>query len=130
MEDVRLLESYFEFFYAREIVSRMCTVINQNCVGCQRGYPSQRDHQCLSLTDKELLRLYWGAILREVDEEEILRNWESAVLGMQDVSQELIHMYKLKIYCRDWREVDMKTVAWNSKMYRLSCQILALRNRI
>lgn len=130
MENVRSLEFYFEFFYAKEIVTRMYTVVKQNCVGCQRSYLSQRNHSCLSLTDKELLHLYWEDILLEVDETDILRHWDTAVLCLRDVSLEFVNMYKLKINCRDWRKTDMKTVEWNSKMYKLSCQLLALKNRI
>ena len=128
MEDFRLLESYFEFFYAQEIVKRTYGVVKKNCSGCQLGCLSQTDHSCLY--PREQLESYWEEILGEVDEMEILRKWDSAVSVLRDVSPELVSVYKLKIDCRDWRDTDMKTEAWNSKMYKLSRQLMALKNRV
>jgi hypothetical protein len=130
MEEVKLLQSYFEFFYAKEIMSKMYKVFKINCSGCQQGELSQLNHPCLSLTDYEQLELNLDDILDEVNESVILKNWDSAVSVMQNISPELKEMYKLKIYCQDWRDTDMKTTVWKSKMYRLTCELIQLKNNV
>ena len=115
MDTVTLLEAYFQFFYAREIMNIMHATFQTECSGCQRGSLSQLSHPCLSLTTFQLLDLYFDTILERVNEMDILRHWESAVSLIQD--QALVAMYRLKIYCRDWRETDMKTEVWKTKMY-------------
>lgn len=128
MEAVPLLEAYFEFYYAREIMNKMYAVFKKNCFGCQQGRLSQLDHACLTLTEYEQLELNLEDILLEVNELEILLNWESVVSVMGDISPEVVNMYKLKIYCRDWRETEMKTLAWKTKMYELTCELIRLKN--
>lgn len=130
MDTVSLLESYFDFLYAKEIMNKMHAVFKKNCAGCQEGKLSQLSHACLSLTEYQQLDLYLEDILREVNEPEILRNWNSAVSLIPDIMPELVDMYKLKIYCRDWRETDMKTLFWKTEMYRLTCELIRLKNTV
>lgn len=110
MNEVILLDSYFQFFYAKEIISKMHTVFKNNCSGCQRGNLSQLSDPCLCLSEYHQLGLYFEDILLNVNEWDVLRKWTNAVSVLQDMSPELVDMYKLKIYCSDWRETDMKTL--------------------
>lgn len=131
MDATQLLESFFDFCYAKEIINKMYAVFKKNCSGCQQGLLSQRDHICLSLTECDLLEMYFDQILLEVNETDVLRYWESTVTVMQDdFSPELVYMYKLKIDCRDWRETDMKTSEWKSKMKRLTRQLIRSKNSV
>ena len=125
----QLLESFFHFCYAKEIMNKMYIVFKKNCAGCQRGSLSQLSHACLSVPEHQQLELYFDDILLEVNETDILRHWDLAVSVLRDdFSPELVYMYKLKIYCRDWRETDMKSLEWKTKMYRLTCQLIRLKN--
>ena len=128
MEGVQLLDLYFDTAYADTITSTMNTVIKTLCVGCQRGKLSQKQHECLSLSKKEQLILYFEEILKAVDEEYVLIRWEQNVRRESDVSSELIDFYKLKIYCKDWRESDMKTENWKRKMMKMSMLCIRLDN--
>ena len=126
MSEVTLLETYFDFFYAREILNKMHIVLRQKCSGCRRGYLSQLDHECLTLTEHERFELYFDDILREVDESLILNNWNATVSVMSDISQALVGMLKLKFFCRDWRETGMKTAGWRKKMTEMVTQLASL----
>ena len=128
MEGVQLLDLYFDTAYADTITSTMNTVIKTLCVGCQRGKLSQKQHECLSLSKKEQLILYFEEILKAVDEEYVLIRWEQNVRREGVVSSELIDFYKLKIYCKDWRESDMKTENWKRKMMKMSMLCIRLDN--
>lgn len=124
---VALLESYFDFFYAKAILDNMNDVIIKKCYGCINNKLSQTDHQCLNLSREDWLHLYLEDILLCVDESDILQKWESSVSMVEDV--ELVAMYRFKLYCSDWRDTDMKTDAWKSKMIRMTLQILHLEKR-
>lgn len=128
METTKLLETYFDFIYAEAIMNEMIGVFRNNCTGCQRGNLSQTNHACLMLSEQQQLELYFEDILTKVNEMDILRQWDSAVSVLHDISSELVTMYRLKIGCRDWRETDMKTLEWRSKIYRLTCQLIRLKN--
>lgn len=125
---VSLMQSYFDFFYAKEISRIMYTVFKKKCEGCQHSCLSQMDHTCLTLSNKQLLELYFEDILNIIDECDILMRWEASISAL-DVSPELLEMYKLKIYCKDWRETDMKTSNWKTKMINMTVQLLKLERR-
>ena len=108
MNTTQVLESVFDFFYAKEILNKMHRVIKSNSLGCQHRRLSQLNHTCLSLSKHKQLELYFDNILLEVNEMNVLRHWDTAVSVMQDISPEFVYMYKLKIYCRDWREAVRK----------------------
>lgn len=127
-ESVSLLQSYFDFLYAKEIRMKMNCVFKANCLGCRDSCLSQMDHACLTLTEEQQLRLYFEDVLLAVDETEILLRWDDAV-SVLDMSSELIEMFKLKIYCKDWRETDMKTVHWKNKMITTTVRLLNIERR-
>ena len=124
---VTLLDSYFDFFYAKAIMDDLNNVIKRNCYGCVTNKLSQTTHQCLNLTKGEWLHLYLEELLLEVDENDILQKWEESVATFEDT--ELVAMYRLKLYCRDWRDSDMKSGAWKYKMMRMTLQLLRLENQ-
>lgn len=128
--EVSLLESFFNFFYAREILDNMNGVLSKKCAGCLTNSLSQQDHPCLSLSKTEQLKLYFEDILLEVDENVILRNWESSISLLKEEFAGILGLFRLKIYCRDWRETDMKSRAWKSKMVRMTMQLLRLEHRL
>ena len=128
ISDTKLLNSYFDFYYAKEIGLKMNSVFKEKCFGCQCCSLSQLDHSCVTLTKAQLLELYFEDVLREVDEEVILSNWLASASAL-DVSSELVDMFKLKLFCKDWRETDMKTPAWKTKMINMTIQILLLETR-
>lgn len=124
-----LLESYFDCFYAKEISSKMNSVFKTKCFGCQNSCLSQTDHTCINLTREQQLKLYFEDVLREVDESDILMKWKEAASAL-DVSSELLEMYKLKIYCIDFRDSDMKSFMWRNKMIKMTIQVLLLETRL
>ena len=125
--DVSLLQSYFDFFYAMEILEKMTDVVNAKCVGCVINSLSQMDHSCLALSKTDKLKLFFEDILLVVDENEILRNWEHSTSLLE--VDEIAGLFRLKIYCRDWRDTDMKSLVWKSKMIRMTEQLLRLENK-
>jgi hypothetical protein len=125
---VSLLQTYFDFFYAKAISDKMCMVFKKKCLGCVNEWLSQTDHTCLTLTTQQLLNLYLEDILQEVDQTEILSQWNQSA-SILDVSAELLEMFKLKIYCKDWRDTDMKTSQWRTKMIKTAVQIKLLEQR-
>ena len=128
LNKVSLLQSYFDYFYAKEIRDKMFSVLKSKCFGCQQSRLSQTDHICLTPVKENILWFYFDDILREVDELEVLRKWNHSA-AMLDISLELIEMFKLKIYCEDWRKVDMRTIEWRDKMVKMTYQIMKLENR-
>ena len=86
------------------------------------------DHSCLALSKTDQLKLFFEDILLVVDEYEILRNWErsTSLLEVDGIAG----LFRLKIYCRDWRETDMKSLVWKSKMIRMIEQLLRLENKL
>lgn len=127
-ESVSLLQSYFDFFYAKEISEKMFSVFKNKCFGCQNSRLSQMDHTCLTLTDEHQLDLYFEDVLLDVDETDILLKWNDAV-SVLEMSSALIEMFKLKINCKDWRETDMRTAQWRAKMINMTVQLLQIERR-
>lgn len=125
---VSLLQSYFDFFYAKEIGDNMFSVFRKKCFGCHNSRLSQMDHTCVTLTTDQQLELYFEDVLMEVDESDILAKWNEAA-SVLDVSSQLIEMFKLKIYCKDWREADMKTLEWRTKIINMTIQLLRIERR-
>jgi hypothetical protein len=77
---------------------------------------------------KQQITLYFEDVLHEVNELKMLMKWHE-VASVLHVSSELLDLYELKIYCKDWRETNMKTLEWKNKMIRMSLQLLSLESR-
>lgn len=89
----------------------------------------QMDHSCLTLSKTDQLKLFFEDILLVVDEHDILSNWERSTSLLESVD-EIVGLFRLKIYCRDWRETDMQSLIWKSKIIRMTEQLLCLDNRL
>ena len=127
-ESVSLLQSYFDFCYAKEIRKKMFPVFKAKCSGCQNSRLSQMDHACLTLTDKQQLKFYFEDILKDVDESDILKQWHDEV-SLTEMPLSLIEMFRLKLYCLDWRETDMKSAQWRNRMIDMTVRLLQLEAR-
>lgn len=123
MSTSSLLDSYLDFFYAKEILYRLPSVIKQTCQGCLWGSLSQTDHACVNLTKRQQLDLYFEDILRVIDEEDILVKWRETVTRLE--SPVYIALYELKVTCVDWR-ATMKTPVWRKRMIHMAVQLMRL----
>ena len=92
-------------------------VIKKKCYGFVTNKLSQTDHTCLNLMGKKWLHRYFEDVLLEVNENRYYKYGKYLCLCEE---KELVPMYRLKLYCRDWWETDMKTTAWKSKMMRMT----------
>jgi hypothetical protein len=126
---VPLLESYWDFFYARHVLDGMNGIIKTKCTGCQNGYLSQREHSCLSLTKHEQLEMYFDDIVLGVHEEYVIMQWCLAVSQIDTFPQEVVSSYKLKLKCQDWRETDMKSEQWKKRIINMCVRLYYLENR-
>ena len=124
-----LLDSYFEFFYAKEIIDVMTDVFKKKCDGCKDGALSQLNHQCLMLSTKEQLELYWDYVLREINEIRVIEKWYGTVYMLDSVPIEVIDLYKSKLDCRDWRDTDMKMGSWKNRLIKMAISIMKLEKR-
>ena len=120
-----VLESYWDFFYAREIATRLPAVMLQKCDGCSVNSLSQREHTCLALTKREQLSLYFEDVLQVTDERHILLQWRDAVSSLADVTPEYRALYELKLNDPDWR-ATMKTQNWTNRMIHMAAQLTHL----
>ena len=124
--DVLLLESYFDFLYAKTICSAAHEVLTRMCDGCRCWNLSQRNHTCLSVSKFERIEIYFHDILDTINEEEILNQWTEAVQGLQDVPTGFKYLFRLKIGCKDWRETQMKTHTWKVRMLKMVKSLIFL----
>ena len=86
------------------------------------------DHACLTLTDEQQLKLFFEDIIKDVDESDILKQWNDAV-SLTHIPLQLIEMFRLKLYCLDWRETDMKSAQWRNRMIDMTVRLLQLEAR-
>lgn len=126
VKHVRLLESYFEHIYARALLEVFQPCMKENCYGYVVDHPSQVQHYCLMMSQDEQIDFCFEDMLKKVDETGILDKWNEAVSDLKHMSPELIVMYKLKIYCDDWRAADMKTDDWKERMRDTVVRLLKL----
>lgn len=120
-----LLESYLDFFYAKEIIYRLSEVVKQTCEGCALESLSQMDHTCVMMTKRQQLSYYFEDVLKAIDEQDILGKWKESVASLEDVSPEYLAMYELKLHCADWRDT-MKTSEWKYRMIKMAVQVMRL----
>ena len=107
----------------------MTGVFKNKCDGCKNAALSQLDHQCLMLSTKEQLELYWDYVLGEINEDRVIEKWYGTVYMMDSIPIEVIDLYKLKLDCRDWRDTDMKTELWKKRLINMTVSIFQLEKR-
>ena len=118
-----LLESYLDFFYAKEILNQLPEVIRQRCGGCQRESLSQIGHIYVTINTIEQISCCFEDILKIINEQDILLKWRDAAVVL--VSSEYLAIYQLKLNSVDWRET-MKTFVWKRRVIKLCKQLLSL----
>lgn len=64
-----------------------------------------------------------------MSEVDILANWSQAMTYMEHIPSEMLDMYKLKMGCRNWREIDMKTGAWKVRILNIVVTLCQLEKR-
>lgn len=128
--EANLPESYFDILYAKVIMEKMTGDLRKKCGGYLNNSLSQKDDSCLMLTKTDQLKLYFEDILQDVNEMDILRNWDNAMAPLEDDCAGTVELYRLKFYCRDWSETDMKSEAWICKMKRMTIQLLRLEMKM
>ena len=116
-----LLDSYLDFFYAKEILYQLPIVVKRMCQGCLWDSLSQTHHTCLNLSKRQQLSLYFEDVLTEIDEQYIMLKWREAVYPLKDMTPTFLEAYELN--CLDCRE-SMKTSDWKNRMIKLSRQLL------
>lgn len=125
VNNASLLQSYFDFLYAKELSEKMYSVFRKKCLACQDCRLSQWEHTCLTLSDEQQLEVYFEDVLREVQELDILVKWDQAASAL-DIPAGEIELFKLKIFCKDWRDTNMKTFKWRTKMIKMIVEIRLL----
>ena len=125
---VMLMDSYFDFMYAKAMYECLPTIIKENCYGCEIDHPSQRQHHCLMYDQEESIYMYFEELLTAVKQDEILLSWTEIVDSL-DISPELVAFHKLKIYDKDWLET-MKTDQWKAKIRKMIISISHIENRL
>ena len=130
---VMLMNSYFDFIYAKALFEVKGVAVRKNCFGCQTDHPSQTQHDCLKDVDEYdddeyRLDFYFEDMLQAVDEQDILHSWED-IIKMSNISPEVIEMYKRVISSKDFLDI-MKTKQWQNKMKKVVMTITRRENRL
>jgi hypothetical protein len=129
---VMLMNSYFDFVYAKALINVKSMIVKKHCYGCFKDHPSQTQHDCimsdLMYDDEQAYDFYFEEMLLEVDETKVLQAWEVLVQGL-NLSHEVIYLHKQVLANKDFREV-MKTKLWKSKMKKTIQTILHAEHRL
>ena len=123
-----LLDHEFLFIYARTMHKNIEKVTREQCYGCQIDHPLQTQHPCIMWCEEEKLTNYFTEIMASVNEEEVLQQWSDNVERL-DVPPYFLAMYKLKLFCDDWRATEMKSGGWNDRLYNHVSQLIRLEER-
>ena len=118
-----LLQSYLDFFYAKEILFQLPRVNERHCQGCIMESLSQTDHTCFLVTKRAQLSLYLDEVLDIIDENSVIENWIRATSALEDVYSDDIATFELKLRCPDWR-ATMKTSDWKYRILKTTAQVL------
>lgn len=125
---VMLMDSYFDFMYAKAMHECLPTIVKENCYGCEVDHPSQLQHACLIYDHEESIYMYFDELLSAVNEDSILLSW-SEIVDALEISPEVVALHKLKIYDKDWL-ATMKTEQWKAKMKKIVLSISHIEKRL
>ena len=125
---VMLMDSYFDFIFAKAMFECLPTIIRDNYYGCEIDHPSQLQHHCVMYDQEESIYMYFEELLTVVNQDEILLSWTDIVDSL-DISPELVALHKLKIYDKDCLET-MKTEQWKTKIRKMIISISYIENRL
>lgn len=128
---VMLMNSYFDFIYAKALCEVKSMTVRKHCYGCQTNHPSQIEHDCIMKThenDEEEIEFYFENMLQEVNEMDIIRSWLD-IMSISNISQDVINLHKQVIESRDFLQI-MKTNQWKSKMKKMLLTIIKIEDRL
>lgn len=125
MSNELLLESFFNYIYAREIASKMHCMFRIKCFGCQNACLSQLKHDCLVLTKKQQLEMYLDDILCMIEKENVLREWETAISTL-DILPDEKQCFERKVYS----ECYHKSETWKFKILQMTINVVVLDRRL
>ena len=112
-----ILDSTLDLCFALQAFELIDKVANSECDGCKVGHPSQLRHNCLMLNLEEKLEQYFNAIFDAIDVDEVFAKWEQEVLA-KNIPLELVALYKLNVFCSDYKQTLYKSEAWKDKLYK------------
>jgi hypothetical protein len=120
-----ILNTSFEEAYARALVKLFPDTLAESCYGCITDHCSQLHHQCAMLSTEEQIQFCFDALLKKLDELDVLAKWSETSSTLDGVSPEVLGMAKLKFYSVDWRSAGMKSETWRDKM--LDAMLILIR---
>ena len=114
-----LISNIFHLVYADECVEPIYAERKKQCYGCEVNHPSQRQHDCLMLTEEESWNLFYDPAKDVVNMEEV---WKQ-VLGVCYMTNIALHSswktYLTELYKLPW-----------TMMYLMRCQLLHFDNQL
>ena len=110
------MDATLDLCYALHAFGKIGEVAVSKCDGCKVDHPSQIRHDCIMLELEEKLDQYFNAIFDSIDEDEVFNKWEQEVTAM-NIPSEIVTMYKLKVFCSDYRETLHKSEGWKTKLH-------------
>ena len=125
---VLLMESYFDFLYAKALSEVLQTVVKEQCHGCEIDHPSQVQHSCVMYEEDDHVIMYFHDMLKKIDEQSIISVW-CDLMNQLDISFELVDLQKQKICCKDWLQT-MKTSKWEEKIKETILTIIRYERRL
>lgn len=72
---VMIMNSYFDFVYAKAMHDQLGSVVRQECYGCQVDHPSQVQHSSVMFEENENIKMYFDHLLTAVSENEFFFSW-------------------------------------------------------
>ena len=124
---VMIMNSYFDFIYAKAMYEHLGNTVKRMCQGCEVDHPSQKQHSCVMNDSQEHIEMYFETLLSAVNEDDILLSW-SDTMNALTICPELLALQKLKIYDKDWLS-SMKTDQWKAKIEKMILNITQLESR-
>ena len=123
-----LVQSYFVFYCAQEVLGKMHAVFKKKCFGCQNGCLSQLSHACVTLSEEQLLELYMDDVLSTVDYDVVLANCYKSFFCSEHFSIFVDIFYQTVIKCLFVSNTNV--VHWKTKMQRLTVKLILLNRRL
>ena len=123
-----LMESYFDFLYAKSLSEVLGIVVKEQCYGCQVDHPSQKHHPCIMDDEEDHVMMYFHHLVEKIDEQTILSVW-CDFINQLDIPKELMDIQKQKMYSEGWLQT-LKTDKWEDKIIKLILTTLRCERRL
>ena len=112
--------------YADECMKNVFSVARQMCYGCQTGHLSQTRHSCISLNSHEKLVRYFPLIVRAIDENKIIKLWNSIVA---DTDCSNCRSIRRLVDDTIWRKTVLQNEQWLKTLYDTVKRMIQLEAR-